>query len=318
MQSAGVSSSGANSHHHEGGGEQSAAAAGQFSLPKTIPDSMKAQELIPYVREVLNPATRERALLELSRRREACEDLAPLLWNCFGVPIAILQELIAIYPQLNPPALTAASGNRVCNAIALLQCVASHPDTIESFLHSGVIYLLYPFLDTTNPARLYEYLRLTSLGVVGAMLKTAPSVAVPVVLQSELVPFTLRIMESGLELSRTVATFIIQMILSEDCGLSFLCATAERLFALTSIIGCLFTKAPSHRLLRNLLRCSMRLCERKGVSAALVQTLWPQIQRAAPYIAEDPPSEELFKQLHSHLAPFLAEADNTNAVVHQS
>ena len=39
------------------------------------------------------------------------------------------------YPLLSPPALSAHASNRVCNALALLQCVASHPDTRTLFLN---------------------------------------------------------------------------------------------------------------------------------------------------------------------------------------
>ena len=91
----------------------------------------------PYVREKIyqwiielsSPDTREAALLELSKKREVVSDLAPMLWNSFGTMAALLQEIINIYPAINPPVLTAHQSNRVCNALALLQCVASHPDT---------------------------------------------------------------------------------------------------------------------------------------------------------------------------------------------
>ena len=46
----------------------------------------------------------------------------------------LLQEIITVYPLLNPSQLTAAASNRVCNALALLQCVASHNETRGLFL----------------------------------------------------------------------------------------------------------------------------------------------------------------------------------------
>lgn len=36
------------------------------------------------VLDLTQPVTREHALLELSKRREAYEDLAPILWHAFG------------------------------------------------------------------------------------------------------------------------------------------------------------------------------------------------------------------------------------------
>ena len=51
-----------------------------------------------------------------------------------GVMSSLLQEIISVYPLLNPSQLTAAASNRVCNALALLQCVASHSETRGLFL----------------------------------------------------------------------------------------------------------------------------------------------------------------------------------------
>ena len=99
---------------------------------------------------------------------------------------ALLQEIVSVYPLLSPPNLTAHVSNRVCNALALLQCVASHSETRQLFLN-GMCFIvgqdsvltfaahiplfLYPFLNTTSKTRPFEYLRLTSLGVIGALVK---------------------------------------------------------------------------------------------------------------------------------------------------
>lgn len=47
-------------------------------------------------------------------------------------------------------------------------------------------------------------------------------------LSTEIIPLCLRIMESGTELSKTVATFILQKILLDEKGLSYICQTFER------------------------------------------------------------------------------------------
>ena len=142
---------------------------------------------------------REAALLELSRKREDYADLAPLLWHSYGTITALLQvrglrgrvarargargapptasppclpqEIVAIYPYLSPAALTGAVSNRVCNALALLQCVASHGETRAKFLAAHIPLYLYPFLNTAARHKPFEYLRLTSLGVIGALVK---------------------------------------------------------------------------------------------------------------------------------------------------
>lgn len=237
-----------------------------------------------YVHQLSNPATRENALLELSKKRENFPELAPYLWYSFGTVAALLQEIVSIYPLLTPPSLTAHASNRVCNALALLQCVASHPETrglflqgegggygdcpynnawvpaaravgapktvciwelqalwsatvphaypspahhTRALLHTAPVCVaavaaahvplfLYPFLNTVSKTRPFEYLRLTSLGVIGALVKVDDTDVINFLLSTEIIPLCLRTMEMGSELSKTVATFIVQKILLDD------------------------------------------------------------------------------------------------------
>lgn len=124
--------------------------------------------------------------------------------------------------------MTAQQSNRVCNALALLQNVASHPETRSAFLQAHIPLFLYPFLHTSSKTRPFEYLRLTSLGVIGALVKTDEQEVITFLLTTEIIPLCLRIMESGSELSKTVATFILQKILLDDSGLSYICQTYDR------------------------------------------------------------------------------------------
>lgn len=43
--------------------------------------------------------------------------------------------------------------------------------TLEYSAAANVPLFLYPFLNTTSKTRPFEYLRLTSLGVIGALVK---------------------------------------------------------------------------------------------------------------------------------------------------
>lgn len=144
------------------------------AAPAPVP--LTAAQLADLTRNVqhltsADHAVREAALLELSKKREDYPDLAPMLWHSFGTITALLQEIIAIYPALSPPTLSGPASNRVCNALALLQCVASHPETRSLFLAAHIPLYLYPFLNTAARSKPFEYLRLTSLGVIGALVK---------------------------------------------------------------------------------------------------------------------------------------------------
>lgn len=122
------------------------------------PVSEDNRRTLAYIADLLNETTREAALLELSKKREQVPELALILWHSFGmcdgispppspgmltlgvegVMTSLLQEIISVYTLLNPSQLTAAASNRVCNALALLQCVASHNETRTLFLNGMV------------------------------------------------------------------------------------------------------------------------------------------------------------------------------------
>ena len=169
----------------------------------------------------------------------------------------------------------------MCNALALLQCVASHPETRTLFLQAHVPLFLYPFLNTVSKTRPFEYLRLTSLGVIGALVKVDDTEVINFLLSTEIIPLCLRTMEMGSELSKTVATFIVQKILLDDVGLNYICATAERFFAVGAVLGSmvsLLTEQVSVRLLKHIIRCYLRLSDNPRAREALRQCLPEQLR----------------------------------------
>lgn len=116
-------------------------------------------------------------------------------------------------------------------------------------------------------------------------MQTDEQEVITFLLTTEIIPLCLRIMESGSELSKTVATFILQKILLDDSGLSYICQTYER-FSHVAIILVSFThnlpssskidytyfyfqgkmviqlaKEPSTRLLKHVVRCYLRLSD---------------------------------------------------------
>jgi CCR4-NOT transcription complex subunit 9 len=120
---------------------------------------------------------------------------------------------------------------------------------------------LYPFLNTTSKSRPFEYLRLTSLGVIGALVKNDSSDVINFLLTTEIIPLCLRIMETGSELSKTVAIFIVQKILLDDIGLAYICATYERFYAVGTVLSNMVTQLVEQqtvRLLKHVVRCFLR------------------------------------------------------------
>ncbi|KAI0986430.1 hypothetical protein GJ496_002447 [Pomphorhynchus laevis] len=235
-------------------------------------ENMSIVAISECIKTLCDPLKRESALMILSKRRELIADLAVMLWYSFGSVAALLEEVVSVYSSIIPPTLSALQSNRVCNALALLQCIASHPDTRHEFMNAKIPLFLYPFLHTSCKTRPFEYLRLTSLGVIGALVKTDEHEVIAFLINTEIIPLCLRIMENGSELSKTVATFILQKVLADDSGLQYICHTYERFSHVAMILGRMvlsLAKDQCPRLLKHVIRCYLRLSENHRAREAL-------------------------------------------------
>ena len=149
-------------------------------------------------------------------------------------------------------------------------------------------------------------MRLTSLGVVGALVKVDDADVINFLLSTEIIPLCLRIMETGSELSKTVSTFIVQKILLEETGLNYVCATAERFFAVSQVLAnmvSLLTIHPSVRLLKHVVRCYLRLADHARAREAL-KTCLPSSLRDATFAAaiqNDPVISKWLQQLLANI-----------------
>ena len=219
------------------------------------------KQITEWVDQIKDENNREKALEELSHKRESLSDLALYIWYSTGTVATLLQEIINTYQYLAPPKLTVNRSNRACSVLALFQCVAAHPETRQPFLKAQIPIFLYPFLNTLNKSKPYEYIRLTALGVIGALVKIDNREVIQYLLNTEIIPLCLRIMERGSELSKTVACFIVQRILLDESGLKYICEKAERLNAINTVLCFMIKNKPSQRLVKHIIRSYNRLAE---------------------------------------------------------
>ena len=83
-------------------------------------------------------------------------------------------------------------------------------------------------------------------------------------LSTEIIPLCLRIMETGSELSKTVAIFIVQKILLDETGLTYICHTYERFYAVGTVLSNMvnqLVETQAVRLLKHVVRCYLRLSD---------------------------------------------------------
>lgn len=307
-------------------GNSAAAYPSSVSNNENKKRALSDEHIYQWLSELVTGNNRERALLELGKKREQYDDLALVLWNSYGVMAVLLEEIVSVYSFLNPPVLTASVSNRVCNALALLQCVASNSHTRALFLNANLPLYLYPFLSTSARQRSFEYLRLTSLGVIGALVKNDTPEVINFLLTTEIVPLCLNIMEISSELSKTVAIFILQKILLDKQGLFYICTTYERFHTVASVLSKMIEQlnqaseraihqngdsgpnfATSHpsplgssgRLLKHVVRCYLRLSDNAEARKALANIL-PEPLRDGTFsnlLQDDPATKKCLTQL---------------------
>lgn len=83
-------------------------------------------------------------------------------------------------------------------------------------------------------------------------------------------------METGSELSKTVAIFIVQKILLDDVGLAYICHTYERFYAVGTVLSNMVTQLVEQqtvRLLKHVVRCFLRLAPRSELESHRVSDL---------------------------------------------
>ena len=261
----------------------------------------EVKQIIKWVDQIKDESTREKALEELSHKRESLSDLALYIWYSTGTVATLLQEIINTYQLLAPPKLSIAKSNKACSVLALFQCVAAHPETRHPFLQAQIPIFLYPFLNTLNKSKPYEYIRLTALGVIGALVKVDNPEVITYLLNTEIIPLCLRIMERGSELSKTVACFIVQRILLDDSGLKYICEKPERLNAINTVLGYMIKNKPSSRLVKHIIRSYYRLAENPEGKNLLKNNLPPEMKENEFFNSLDESSKKWLQNLNKLL-----------------
>ncbi|XP_039003787.1 CCR4-NOT transcription complex subunit 9-like [Hibiscus syriacus] len=175
------------------------------------PPSFDTATITRLIRGLDSEETREQSLDLLCK---VCDPITHL--KEFELVYKIIQVITSAYRPLLSDSLKERAVTQVCNAMALLQSVDSHPETKMPFIRATMPVYLYPFLNTMSGERNYECLRLTSLGVIGSLAKVDDPEVVEYLLSTQIFPSCLRCMEFGRTLSKTT----LQVANLTECGRS--------------------------------------------------------------------------------------------------
>ncbi|GJX08850.1 CCR4-NOT transcription complex subunit 9-like protein [Tanacetum coccineum] len=242
--------------------------AGSAASALSATERSKIGRLIQLVN---SPHTRSEAITQLNnifqKNKAGGPELGRMLWESIGTMYSLLEELMPPYRLLSPPQLTMTDINKICNALVLIQCIAFIPGTRVDLLKAQIPTYFYPYLTIRSQVQQYDYLRLTGLGAIGALVKeTGPDTPyiVHYLLQVETVPVCLRCMEMGGKLTKSVATLILGRIFSTQEGKTYIGTFVDRFYVVTKGLDKLvdeFAGIPTPVLLKNILICYLRLSE---------------------------------------------------------
>ena len=233
--------------------------------------------IIKWIKEIKNENTRIKAIVNLSKYVEKNNKLALYLWYSCGTMAAILQEIISVYQNLSLSKVSLEKSNKICCAISLLKCIASNSETRHEFLESKMPIFLYPFINNTNKQKPYEYLKLTSLSVINALLTKVDNEIISFLIDTAIIPKLLKIMEKGSELSRKIACCIVYQIVQDDNGIKYICEAKERYSAIIQYMKKMLKNKFSQRIINRILKVFLKLSENKDAKNILKNDLLKEI-----------------------------------------
>ena len=219
------------------------------------------QELIiKWINEIKNENTRAKAIKNLSQLYEKNCNIALYLWYSRGTIAALLQEIVSSYQYLSSLKLTLEKSNKICCTISLFQYLACNNEIRHEFLESKIPIFLYPFISNNNKGKSYEYLKLTSLSVINALLKINDKEVISFLIETAIIPILLKIMEKGSELARKNCCYIVYQIVQDDEGIKYICNAKERYSAIIQYMKKMlknkFSQGTIHLILKVFLRLS--------------------------------------------------------------
>ena len=240
--------------------------------------------IIKYIEEIKNEDTRSQAIENLYKYKGKNSNLAIYLWYSGGTMAAFLQEIIYTYQYLTISKFTNEQLNKAKYIISLIQEIALHPKTRKEFLDSQILVFLYPFLRCSSKIKSYDVIRVTSLGVIAALVKIDDSDVINFLIKTEIIPIILRNMEKGTEIIRSTASFIIQRIIEDINGLKYMCDLRERLYVILTVLNSAMQNKPTNRIIKDVLKIYLGLKENKEAKS-LIRQHFPKKLRDRNYIS---------------------------------
>ncbi|KAL7668551.1 hypothetical protein ACOME3_009249 [Neoechinorhynchus agilis] len=309
IQSAHIASNSAYQHQARHPSHASASLVSKQDHPPSYTkyESLSQEEkehICSLIVDTLDVQKRENAVRELGKLCETITGLPSIIWYTYGVPTMITFEVIRIAALVGPalPPMNTATASYACNLMNLIQAFASHKELRYQLIESRVVHLLIQFIRVSSRLRSMEYLRLVTLGVFGALVKSDNADIVRYLIGHDIIQACFKVMEVAPDISKIVGAFVLQKIIADDYGLSYICQTYERFSHMAMILGRIILhigKDPEPRLLKHVIRCYLRLSENPRACLALQSCLPESLKNATFHecLRDDPLTLRMLSQL---------------------
>ena len=156
------------------------------------------KETIELISQLKSTPNRGIVLAKLNEKRDTEEYLAELLWHYPGTVAILLEgiflviEIVSVYPHLMQRSLSKEESDQIFAVLGLFQCIAMNSNTRSHFLKANLPLYFYPLINTQVKHKFYDHLKLSSLGVIGALVKGDDSNAIKFIMNTEMIVLCLR------------------------------------------------------------------------------------------------------------------------------
>ncbi|KAL4204283.1 hypothetical protein AMTRI_Chr01g108990 [Amborella trichopoda] len=189
------------------------------------------------------------------------------LFNSCATMTILLQELVSAYWKMVDGSLTVRETRRLGNVLTLFQSMAANNETRLKFVQAFIPNFLVPLILFESTEEAYENIRGMSLSVIGIICQEREPDIIKWAVDNNIVEICRRGIQIGGELSKVIAMHIIEAILQDKSGISYICKpeadhllknlleTWEHMVMVLSV-----NKDHSPRLLFHIIRCYVLLC----------------------------------------------------------
>ncbi|KAK9130268.1 hypothetical protein Sjap_010755 [Stephania japonica] len=232
-----------------------------------------------------------------------------LLFHSCSTMSILLQELLAAFRKMVDGTLNVRSAKRLANVLTLLQSIAANNETRKKFADSNVPNFLIPIIKFKSPLEVFQNVQAIALSVFGILCQARDGSIVKWAIESDVLELCQCSMEFGNELSKVVAMHILEAILQDESGLSYICSPAcsqlleglmkawEHLLFVNVLSA--ENQDFSPRLFFHIIRCYVLLCnELRGFEVVVKRLPFPVTNGSFREITEEfPIIDSLLQQL---------------------